>query len=71
VSTVSVKKANDVDATNAYTVTVTELGETETHTVHTDQDGKGLYQDGKQIEGRGQFDAGKDAAAAIRRYYSK
>jgi hypothetical protein len=68
---VSVKQANDVDATNAYTVTVTEYGETQTMTVHTNSHGNGLWINGQQTLGTTQFRAGKNAAAAIRRYFAK
>ncbi len=68
--TVSLKQAPDVDYWNAYTVTITEHDETTTHTVWTGHGGKGLWQDGKQIEGLGQFNAGKHPDDAIRRYYS-
>lgn len=70
--TVSVRQANDVDATNAYTVTVKDdvLDETVTHTVWTGHGGKGLWIDGQQVEGLAQFNAGKDPDQAIRRYFS-
>ena len=68
---VSVKRANDVDATNAYTVTVTEYGQATTHHVHTGPAGKGLWIDGKQVEGNMQFNAGKNPSSAIRRYFTK
>lgn len=69
---VSVKQAPDVDATNAYAVTVTDNlnGTTWTATVHTDKNGRGLWADGQQVEGQSQFSAGKNPAAAIRRYFS-
>lgn len=64
---ISVRIAYDIDATNAYYVTVNG----KTVTVHTDPRGRGLWVDGKQIEGTSQFAAGKDPAAAYRRYFSK
>ncbi len=67
--TVSVKQANDVDATNAYTVTITEFGIVDTLNVHTGPTGKGLWINGQQVEGNAQFAAGKRPAAAIRRYF--
>ena len=67
---VSVKAANDIDHTNAYYVTVTDLTGTRKHTVWTGPKGNGLWIDGKQVEGNAQFSAGKNAAAAIRRYFA-
>lgn len=68
---VSVRQAGDIDHTNAYAVTVTEFDETTEHVVWTGNDGKGLWIDGHQVEGRSQFSAGKNASAAIRRYFSR
>jgi hypothetical protein len=68
---VSVKQAPQIDATNAFTVAITEHGETRTVTVNTGPKGRGLWIDGEQVEGNMQFSAGKDPAAAIRRYFSK
>lgn len=64
----SVHAALDVDATNAYNVEVDGhfIG-----TVHTDSHGHGLWIDGCQVEGTSQFDAGKSAREAIRRYVER
>lgn len=68
-ATISVKQARDVDACNAYLVTITdEMGVTK-QTVHTNDHGEGLWIDGKQILGAAQFRAGRDPAHAIRRYF--
>lgn len=67
---VSVKTARDIDATNAYYVTVVEFGEKTEYTVHTNTHGHGLWIDGKQVEGTSQFNAGRNPAAAIRRYFT-
>ena len=73
-SKVSVKVAGDIDHENAHYVTVTENGLTEKFVAWTGRDGKGLWIDygagAKQIEGRAQFSAGANAAAAIRRYFA-
>jgi len=61
----SVRQARDVDATNAYTVTVDSQ---HVGTAHTDSYGNGLWLNGKQVEGTSQFDAGKNPREAIRRY---
>jgi len=68
---VSIKRANDVDATNAYTVTIQQWGMTDVQNVHTGPNGRGLWVNGQQVEGNAQFRAGKNPAAAIRRYFSK
>lgn len=70
---VSLKRANDIDHTNAYEVTVTNenLGISKKYTAWTGPKGRGLWIDGTQMEGNLQFSAGKNAAAAIRRYFSK
>lgn len=74
-SKVSVKQANDVDHENAYYVTLNENGLTEKLVAWTGKDGKGLWIDygagAKQVEGRAQFEAGANAAAAIRRYFTR
>lgn len=62
---ISVKIAGDIDHTNAYYVTDSG-GE---HVVWTNSNGRGLWIDGKQHEGQLQFNAGKNPAAAIRRYF--
>ena len=72
--TVSVKRAYDVDHINAYTVTVNDPNDPEGRlqvTAWTGPDGTGLWEDGRQIEGHSQFSAGKNASAAIRRYYTR
>jgi hypothetical protein len=61
---VSLKQARDVDHTNAYTVQM----DGETHTVWTNARGEGLWVDGHQVAGTAEFSAGRDPAAAIRRY---
>lgn len=67
---VSVKQANTGD-TNAYTVKITDdLIGNQTHTVWTGPTGKGLWIDGRQVEGNLQFSAGKNPREAIRRYFS-
>ena len=71
-SKVSVKVAGDVDHENAHYVTLTENGLTEKFVAWTGKDGKGLWVDygagARQIEGRAQFNAGANPAAANRRY---
>ena len=73
-SKISVKVAGDIDHENAHYVTLTENGLTEKFVAWTGKDGKGLWIDygagAKQIEGRAQFSAGANAAAAIRRYFA-
>lgn len=73
-SKVSVKVAGNIDHENAHYVTLTENGLTEKFVAWTGKDGKGLWIDygagAKQIEGRAQFSAGANAAAAIRRYFA-
>lgn len=64
---ITVKIAGDVDAPNAYAVTVDGT----TYTVHTNERGCGLWIDGKQILGTSQFNAGEKPAAAYRRYFKK
>lgn len=64
---VSVKQAIDIDATNAFYVTV----DGETVTAHTDPHGNGLWIEGKQVEGKSQFSAGRNPASAMRRYFSQ
>ncbi len=69
---VSVKIAPKIDAENAYNVEVLEEYEDKptSFTVHTNRQGRGLWIDGKQVEGTGQFDLHvKDKAAKIRRYF--
>jgi hypothetical protein len=69
---ISVKQAVAIDHTNAYLVTVAnDLIGTEQYVVWTGNDGKGLWLDEKQIEGRAQFDAGKNPREAIRRYFGR
>lgn len=70
-SKVSVKQAPHIDHTNAYTVTEDNYGVVKEWIVWTGTDGKGLWLNGKQVEGRAQFDAGNNASAAIRRYFQK
>ena len=68
---VSVKVAIDIDACNAhYVIYINEYGETKEVTVATNRNGEGLWIDGRQIEGTGQFDLNvKDQAAKLRRYF--
>ena len=61
---ISLKRDIHIDAANAYTATV----DGETLTLSTNDNGKGLWIDGQQVEGTSQFSAGKDVAAAYRRY---
>jgi hypothetical protein len=68
---VSLKQANDMGQTNAYTVAITDAAGTRKHTVWTGPKGRGLWIDGRQVEGNLQFSAGKNPSAAIRRYFSK
>ena len=73
-SKISVKVAGDIDRENAHYVTITENGLTEKFVAWTGKDGKVLWVDGgagaQQIEGRAQFSAGANPAAAIRRYFA-
>ncbi len=69
---VSVTVAPDIDAENAYYVEVLEEydDEPKRFTIHTNRQGRGLWVDGKQIEGTSQFDLHvKDKSAKIRRYF--
>jgi hypothetical protein len=69
---VSVKQARDVDAPNAYLVTITdEMGLVTNQTVHTNAHGEGLWANGKQILGTAQFSVGRDPARAIRRHFER
>ena len=69
---ISVKSARDVDAANAYFVTVTGLGDHQDQfDVHTNRRGRGLWIDGKQFAGTSQFSIGQNAREAIRRYFRK
>jgi len=69
---VSVKQARDVDAANAYLVTITdELGNVTKQTVHTNDHGEGLWIDGQQVLGTSQFSAGSCPARAIRRHFER
>lgn len=70
---ISVRQARDIDADNAYYVTVTTDFDARPHTytVHTNRHGQGLWIDGRQIEGTSQFSIGRNAAAAYRRYFAK
>ncbi len=67
---ISVKMIRGVEATNAYTVTVTDEYKTASYDVHTDSNGRGLWVDGRLVAGTLQFSAGKNPAAAIRRYFA-
>lgn len=67
---ISVRQAQRTDHENAYTVTITEWGETRSHTVWTGPKGRGLWVDGQQVEGNLQFSAGRNPREAIRRYFS-
>lgn len=67
---ISIRQANDIDATNAYYVTTTDpIGRTTTVVAHTNSAGRGLWIDGRQVEGTSQFSAGRNAAAALRKYF--
>ena len=70
---VSVKQANDIDAANAYYVTLTDTltGEVEEFTVHTNADGDGLWKNDQQIAGTSQFSLRgiADKASKIRREF--
>ena len=68
---ISVRQTGDIDHENAFTVTITEWGETRKHTVWTGPKGRGLWVDGKQVEGNLQFSAGRSPREAIRRYFAK
>ena len=68
---ISLKQAPQLDHENAYHVTVTDPAGVRKHTVWTGPKGRGLWIDGRQVEGNLQFSAGKNPAAAIRRYFSK
>ena len=64
---ISVKTTKVIDHTNAAIVTV----DGEKYTVWTNETGRGLWVNGKQEAGTAEFSAGKNAAAAYRRYFSK
>ena len=69
---VSVKRANDVDATNAYTVeTDNDILGKRTWNVHTNREGDGLWINGKQTLGTAQFTVAglKNPAGKIRQYF--
>jgi hypothetical protein len=70
---VSVTKASDIDAPNAYYVECTDWldGEETTYTVHTNAQGDGLWVNGRQREGIAQFSLRniRNKAAKIRRYF--
>lgn len=68
---ISVKAARDIDATNAYYVTITQFGESKTVTAHTNPQGGGLWIDGEQVEGTSQFHARRNPASAMRRYFER
>ena len=61
---ITLKQNIHIDAANAYTAIV----DGEELTLSTNDNGKGLWINGRQIEGTSQFSAGKDPAAAYRRY---
>lgn len=65
-TTISVKQARDIDHANAYTVTT----DNETYTIWTNDNGRGLWINGRQIEGTSQFDAGRHPDSAIRHYFA-
>lgn len=76
---VSVKKASDVDATNAYVVTIfTENPNATVHSteqvfnVHIGPKGRGLWIDGNQVLGNMQFSVSglKRPAEKIRKYFA-
>jgi hypothetical protein len=67
---ISVKTARDIDATNAAYVTVKTITETNKYVVRTDARGRGLWIDGQQVEGLSQFNAGKNANSAYRRWFA-
>lgn len=64
--TIRVKVAGDIDRENAHYVTV----DGETYALGTDRDGNGLWVDGKQVLGTGQFTLNnvKNKANKLRRY---
>ena len=65
-----VEVAIDIDQTNAYYVTFTDLGgKQHAYTCYTNKAGKGLWIDGEQVLGTSQFYAGKNPREAIRRYF--
>lgn len=70
----SVRKNGDADLpriyANAFTVEYTDAGGRHTLNVHTDLNGDGLWINGQQTCGTCQFDAGRNAYAAYRRYFS-
>lgn len=68
---VSVQTATDIDGANAYYVTITDdYSEPRTVAVHTNRSGEGLWEDGRQVAGKSQFDLNvKDRAAKLRRFY--
>lgn len=73
-TTVNVKQTKKVDAENAYVVQVTEddSNEPKVYDIHTNEKGRGLWIDGRQIEGTGQFNLNvKDKAAKLRRYFQE
>jgi len=63
--TVSLKKNTAADAENAYTVKISDAAGTRQHRVHTGPKGRGLWIDGKQVEGNLQFSAGMPSVAIL------
>ena len=70
---VSMKADNNSGADNCYIVTITPpYGNMVTVTAWTNEQGNGLWIDGKQIKGTSQFYTnGRNVAAAMRRYFEK
>jgi hypothetical protein len=66
---ISIKQANDIDQKNAYRVTI----DGEKCVVYTDVHGHGLWIDGDQVEGTGQFSLSgiADKPGKLRRYFSE
>jgi len=70
---IRLKVANDIDRHNAYTAKIIAmpLDDVLILTLWTDSRGQGLWINGMQALGTSQFDIGKNAAAAYRRYLSR
>jgi len=68
---ITIRQCRDVDAANAFLVTITTDLDTRQHNVHTNPRGEGLWVDGVQVLGTCQFRAGKNPREAIRRYFQR
>ena len=66
---ITIRSCRDVDAPNAYLVTITTDLYTEQYDVHTNSCNEGLWINGRQALGTCQFAAGSNAREAIRRYF--